>query len=454
MNFSNKFFLWITGGKLSHFDQSQISKGTLQSIFIQGISVILVFASNLLWVKLLGPDEYGVYVHIFNWVAILSIIVLGGKEDLVLAEIPKYKEQGDTVKTGFLIGYANKQTLFRGIFFTILFLTLIYFIPIPSLSEHVSDFLLAGIAIALTAFVIINQLILQALHQVRLSQLVDRIVKPLLLIFVAGMISLLNLSADVQTIILTNVAVLGVCAVILFHLVNRHYQHRAQLHETVINKELRKKTIFFFLISLLYMLSTRVHMLTLAYLKPGSDVGIFNICYRIADLLIFPNYLLHFVLPQLFSRNNLSGSRYNQTLFAAGTRFMLVLTIPLLILVLLFGKIFLNWFGPEFGAGFKCLAYLSVGQSLFALAGPCNTILMTQDKEKYAVIALFIYCITLAVTNFVLIPSMGITGSGLAALISTALYNLVLIFFTRRQCMVCSPVFSIFTPIRKVASSQ
>ncbi len=454
MNFLNKIFLRITGGGLSYFDQSQISKGTLQSVFIQGISMILVFMSNLLWVKLLGPEDYGIFVHIFNWVAILSIVALGGKEDLVLAELPKYHEQNDTGKIGFLIEYANKRTFIRSVFLTIFFLLLVYFVPIRSLTEYRSNFLFASAAIFLSAYIILNQVVLQALHKVKLGQLVDRILKPMLLILVALYIARTNFPANTQTVIVTNVGVLAICAILLFLIVNRFHHSRLLTAEPTINRELSRKTVFFFLISLLYILSTRLNMLVLSYFDPGMNTGIFNICYRFAELLIFPYYLLHFVLPQLFSRNNLSGVSYNQSLFSAATRFSLLLTIPLLILVLAFGKLLLNWFGHEFNSGYNCLVYLSLGQSLFALAGPCNTILMTQDKEKYAAFALLIYCIVLAITNLTLIPAMGITGSGLASLLSCFVYNLLLIKLTYRQSKVLSPVLTVFNTTKKPASSQ
>src|SRR5882757_9874687 len=71
-------------------DRQRIIRGTLHSFLIQGASVLLVFVSNLWMVRSSGEDAYGLYVHVFNWVSILSVVVLGGQDDLALARIPRY----------------------------------------------------------------------------------------------------------------------------------------------------------------------------------------------------------------------------------------------------------------------------------------------------------------------------------------------------------------------------
>ncbi len=68
-------------------DRHRIIRGTLHSFLIQGFSVALVFASNWWLVRSSNPEAYGNYVHVFNWVSILSVLVMGGRDDLVLAQL-------------------------------------------------------------------------------------------------------------------------------------------------------------------------------------------------------------------------------------------------------------------------------------------------------------------------------------------------------------------------------
>jgi len=59
-------------------DRRRIIRGTLHSFLIQGISIGLVFVSNLWLVRSSNAQAYGDYVHVFNWVSILSVLVMGG----------------------------------------------------------------------------------------------------------------------------------------------------------------------------------------------------------------------------------------------------------------------------------------------------------------------------------------------------------------------------------------
>jgi O-antigen/teichoic acid export membrane protein len=134
---------------------------------------------------------------------------------------------------------------------------------------------------------------------------------------------------------------------------------------------------------------------------------------------------MHYILPQLFSRNYSTGQKYNQSLFNVSTRIMLSMSIPLMILIALAGKLLLGWFGDEFKTGYTCLLLLTAAQFIFSMAILYNTVLMTQDNEKQAAFCLLIFCLSLIISNILLIPSKGISGAGWAGLISSVIYYIV-----------------------------
>jgi O-antigen/teichoic acid export membrane protein len=187
-------------------------------------------------------------------------------------------------------------------------------------------------------------------------------------------------------------------------------------------------------------------MLILPVYLPPKDVGIFNIAYRFADLLIFPFFLMHTVLPQLFARHAVTGRAYTQSLFSESNKLMTLLSLPLLLVNVVAGALLLRLFGPEFSAGYAAVIYISVAQFLFSVFGPANTILMMQDREKYSAGCLLLYVVMLAGTSWWLIPAGGITGGALAIMISSAAYNIVLAVTLYRVCGVRSPFFGWLFP--------
>jgi O-antigen/teichoic acid export membrane protein len=216
------------------------------------------------------------------------------------------------------------------------------------------------------------------------------------------------------------------------------------VEENPANEKHGSKTGYFFLISLLYLLSTKITMLILPLFNPESAIGIFNISYRFADLLIFPFFLMHAVLPQLFARHDMDEKEYTRSLFRESNKLMALLALPLLLVNILAGPFLLRLFGPVFQTGYTALIYISLAQFLFSVFGPTNTILMTQGRERYSAFCLLVYVILLAVTSWLLIPVSGITGGALAILLSSAGYNILLAVIVYRLYGICSPFFSFF----------
>ena len=100
---------WLLKEGVTATDRRRIIRGTLHSFLIQGISIGLVFGSNLWLVRSSDTTAYGNYVHVFNWVSILSVLVMGGRDDLVIAQLPKYLGAG---KHGHLLRLVQKANGF------------------------------------------------------------------------------------------------------------------------------------------------------------------------------------------------------------------------------------------------------------------------------------------------------------------------------------------------------
>jgi O-antigen/teichoic acid export membrane protein len=426
---------------LSASDRRQIVRGTLHSFLIQGFSVLLVFASNLFLVRSSDPGSYGLYVHVFNWVSILSIVVLGGRDDLVLAQLPRYADDQHARLVG-LVRAVNRWILVAAVVVGGVFSVLLYTVRIDTLSEHQALFRLAVVAVYLTACLSLNQLILQALHHIRLSQVIEKLVKPLLLIAAVGLMRVLAIPFSAGALVILSTVVLAICCCSVGWVVYRKVWHGGVIDKVEAAEPLSGKTFYFFVISLMNLLSTKVTMLIMPAWLATKDIGVFNISYRFADLLIFPFFLMHTVLPQLFARHTTTGRAYTQSLFSESNRLMILLSLPLLLGNVLAGRFLLHIFGAAFEAGYAAMIYISLAQFLFSLFGPANTILMMQDREKYAAVCLVGYVLVLAGMSRWLIPVYGITGGAVAILISSGVYNISLAIVTWRVCGIGSPLIA------------
>lgn len=430
-------------------DRSRLVKGIIHSFIIQGISLVLVFAGNFLLVKFFGAEKYGLYVHVFNWISILTILAANGQEDIVLSRVPKYLGQNNLLQTGAVIRHANVRAAISGITISVFFLLLIYIFPINKLSEYRYEFLLASLAIYLSAFLSVNQMVLQALNHIRLSQVIERLLKPFLFIVFICAAALLSMYIDASRLILIAVINLAICALVLgFIVFKKAKPYFSKGTERYRGEGVSKQTFYFLAISLLQLLTTKIGMLIMPYFTAEKDIGIFNIAARFSDLIIYPFFLLHAVLPQMFAKQHEADQPYKQKLYTESTWIILITSLPLLLLNVAAGPWLLGYFGDVFTTGYTALVYMSISNALFGIFGPANTILMMQGKERLSAIALLVYVFLLAVLSRVLIPEQGITGAALAMLISNVVYNILLAMYARRHTGVNAPLFKVFAKRR------
>jgi O-antigen/teichoic acid export membrane protein len=440
MNSLQNIFSRFLPQDLDNPEKKRIIEGTFQSFFIQGVSIALVFLSNVLMARWAGASVYGKYVHVFNWISVISVAAIGGREDLAITEITKYKMNGRPERIFSLVGLLNRHVLIASALVILAFLAVIFLFPIMTLHEYRIEFMIASAAVYFTAFLTMNQYVLQALDHIRLSQLVEKLIKPFLLTLFFVIARECSFSLTPDLLIVIAVLAMAICCLVLARMVNQKIKPYKDPSERVPWRESHtKKKFYFFFITLLTLLVTKITMLILPYFAPQKDIGIFNVSYRFADLIIYPFFLMHTVLPQLFSTHTESEIAYKQSLYSGSAKLMLVLSLPLLVLNLLAGKWFLGWFGREFAAGYAALVILSLAQLLFSVFGPANTMLMMQGKEKYSAICLGIYVLVLFLSSVLLIPAMGITGGAIAILVSCLVYNIVLSVLTYRLSGVISP---------------
>ncbi len=415
----------------------------MQSFVIQGLSVVLVFAGNLLLARWAGADAYGKYIHIFNWIGILSVMATGGREDLVLSELTHYHHSGQPRRIGQLIKRANMHVLIASLVIGFLFITIITIFPIPALHEYRLDFLIAWCAVYFTAFLSLNQFILQSLNYIRLSQIVERLIRPFLIILLFGILVAIGYHAGSRPLIVLVETDLGICCLILGVILLRRTRIFFEPGGQVLHHDnLTRKTLYFFSITVMTLITTKISMLVLPYFAPQRYIGIFNVSYRFADLVVYPFFLMHSVLPQLFARHTLAEVSYKQSLYNSSTKLMTALCLPLLLVNVLAGRFLLGLFGKDFTAGYTAMILLSVSQFFYSIFGPANTILMMQNKEKQAANCLMVYVVLLLLSNVLLVPRWGVTGGALAMLISCLIYNVILAVQAFRLSGVISPFFA------------
>ena len=160
------------------------------------------------------------------------------------------------------------------------------------------------------------------------------------------------------------------------------------------------------------------------YLNP-KQVGIYALAAGVVALvpiiLQSVNQIFSPIISDLHARRNYSLlARMFQTL----TKWILGLTFPLAITVIVFAKPLMKIFGPEFEVGWPVLIVGTLGQLVNCGVGSAGYLLLMSGNEKRLLRIQLVTAFAMMSLSILLVPHWGILGAAIAAAITNVLQNL------------------------------
>lgn len=220
-------------------------------------------------------------------------------------------------------------------------------------------------------------------------------------------------------------AFLAVTVVVLEWIrVSQIFKH--QISETNYDKEISNIALPLVIGNLSQQLFSWVVVLLVGRLYPDGDMAIYNVASRVAVFVSIPFIAID---SSVASRLSTYFKEKNMKDFAnhmqKATLFSIVLSLPIFLVLIVFGKQLLAVFGSEFTASYPLMCILLVGQFVNVFTGPVGLALTMTDKQKqYQNIMIFTSVIS-TILNIILIPRYGIYGASWAIMVTTVLKNLL-----------------------------
>ena len=122
-----------------------------------------------------------------------------------------------------------------------------------------------------------------------------------------------------------------------------------------------------------------------------------------------------------------------QRLFQTLTKWVLGLTLPLAISVILFAKPLMGMFGQAFEPGWPILVIGTAAQLVNCGVGSVGYLLLMSGQQHRLVRVQTVCAVLMLLLNFVLVPRWGITGAAVAAAATTVMANLMSLIEVRRS---------------------
>jgi len=391
---------------------------------------------GILIVRLLGPEEFGIYAFFFALLKIGMLVTEFGMPVLIMREIVRSRESQDWARIKGIIVQAVLTVL--AISALILGSGLLYFLfsdtEILSLAERTMIVTLATLpAIALMRLVCSA---LRSTDRIVAGLFLELLLLPLLV--VGGVLTWDVMSDGIGPVTVMTVQLWAIVAVVLLGLVILYYSLPTKIWHVraeILGMSWLKSGLSFLLVGGASLLNAQVDVVLLGFFREPTDVGIYRVAAQAAFLAFFLAQVMYVVvIPKLARsierknkaelRNEFRKARLIGTLGAG-----LVLMI-----YLLFGRPVLQFvFGPEFVAGWLVLIILCMGAVLKTAAGPLEALLSMGNQEHRMSQVLWLSVITNVILNLILIPAFGIEGAASSTAVTAILVPLLLAPLARKK---------------------
>ena len=193
-------------------------------------------------------------------------------------------------------------------------------------------------------------------------------------------------------------------------------------------------TIPLLLMNLLNLLMERSDILMIGFFLGPTEAGTYAPAARVANAIALGLIAVNAWVAPLISSFHAQGRRAElRHMVRRAAQIIFAVTLPVTLVVLVFGREILGLFGPDFSSAYSALAVLASGQLVNALTGPVVFLMtMTGHQNTAAKILIFVATGNL-VLNASLIPAFGIEGAAVATASSRVAWNLLMFWAVWRR---------------------
>lgn len=415
------------GGRLPNDEVMALAAKAGFSGIGEGVNQILAFVFYLVAARYLSLADFGLFGLTMTIVGIAAILAVFGFDATTLRFVAAYQGQGRATETIRLLRFSRVFVVVTSAGLGILlFLNATYVATtIFHKPELTLALRLASCLVPLYALQMLSMSILQGFHRIVERVWLERILGPgirLAAMIIAGAIGLGLRGAVGAT-------ALGFgCSMLWAFSLSRSLE---QPHGNTDNAGPYPIAGWFgfavpmLMDALAYIpLVGSLDMLLLGYFRSSTEVGEYTAALRLAPVVALPLIALNRVFAPRISEFYARGElRQLDLLFKGATKWVIVTSLPILIVMIVYREELLMVFGQKYVGAAACLMFLALGRGIDAMTGPVGYMLSMTGRAWISLSNSLGLLIGSAILGIVLIPKYGIVGMAIAQGIAVASVN-------------------------------
>ena len=394
-------------------------------IFYGSLNRYLYSALLARWV---GPEYLGIYSMANAIMLISEVLSKMGMETGVMRFISRLDPKNDRNEISKIITSALKMCIVFSLVIMIILIFSASFIVNNILSEQslmISVLVVFSIAIPFNSATFIAASATQGYKKLKYKAFVTQFINPSTLLF--SMILCFAFISK-ESAMMYPMLITGIIGLISIFQPLR-YLSKVKFSDIIssrFNYDLLKFSYPFMFVVILQTLMHWMDILMLGFFTNSTTVGLYHPAARTAGLL--QSLLMSFIgiyaplISQFHSENNISKMKDTYKLVS---RWLLVFSIPVSIMLFVFPENILSLFGNEYLVSKNVLVVLTASTLIQAFFGAASPTLGMSGFAKLVLVNTAIAFILNFVLNYYLIPLYGIKGAAYATLITMTLIGLL-----------------------------
>ena len=433
-------------GKNSNSLGSRLIKGAAGSFGLRIAYTGLTLITSVILARLLGVTDFGVYVVVLNFAALLRIPSTLGIDNLLVREIAVYHTDSQWRLMGGMLRWADRIVMLVSVVIATTATGIAWGIWSSNYQMWLT-FCLGMMSLPFTALRNLKRLAMRGLNRLVTGLIPEMLIAPLLLLILVGCAyGFLGKDLDASWVWLMNIIATvitwAISVVLLAKILPQEAMKAKPQYQPGI--WLRSALPFMFLESL-QVINARADILMLGAFKGVEAAGIYVPVNRGSQLIAFIFIAFNGVLAPIIASDYAQGKKQHlQKAVTKSARSVLLVATPLAIGLSLGGYWYLSLFGEGFTEGQGALNILCLGQ--LAIAATCfgGLLLNMTGHERYTATSSAVSVILNVLLNAWFIPLWGVEGAALATVISLVFLNILHLFWVRKKLKISATALGKF----------
>jgi O-antigen/teichoic acid export membrane protein len=390
-------------------------------------SNILGLFNQILFGRLLGPQDYGLFNLGISIISIFSLFAILGLGSGLSQYLPYNIIQNNNSKALGAIKFALKCSFCIGLLIASILFSLAPYIANTVFNEPKLEGTLRILCLAFPFYALFNvaQGVLVGIKKIKYKVYNEDIFTKLIQIFLFIILWAIGYKYLAAFAAYTVATIF--CAIYYVYIINKKIiPSLGRDHEERIARgELISLSWPLFLAGFTMIFMSNTDKILLGRYLEVNDIGIYTASLTIASLLypIFSCFRIIF-LPIMSEYSAVKDFQGINKIYSLSTKWIFFIMFPITLYFIIYSEIILSKiYGNQFISGGICLAILAIGFSMNSLTGMTGEILAAIKETKLNLVCELIGAFSNIGLNIILIPKFGIIGASIGTSISIVLRN-------------------------------